>query len=221
MSLGEEWERHAATWIRFTPHDVFFERFNWPAFGELLPPAGRATLDVGCGEGRVGTILRERGHRMTGVDVAPSMVARARERGGYEEVLVADAASLPFDDGAFDLTVAFMTLQDMDDPGSALREVARVLTPGGALVAAVVHPFNTGRDRPYHDVARTVDEFERGGVTMTFHQKHRPLESWFALIREAGLDIEELREPRAPDGDPTFAHVRDRPVFLHLRCRRP
>ena len=221
MSLGEEWERHAATWIRFTPHDVFFRRYNWPAFLQLLPAAGRATLDLGCGEGRAGEILRDLGHRMTGVDVAPSMAQRAAERGVYEEVLVADAASLPFEDGAFDLVVAFMTPQDMDDPGAALREAARVLEPGGVLVAAVVHPFNTGRDRPYFDVARTVDEFERGGVTMTFHQLHRPLESWFALLREAGLEIEALREPRAPEGVPELAHVRDRPVFLHLRCRRP
>lgn len=218
MSLGEEWERHAATWIRFTPHDVFFATYNWPAFAELLPGPGRATLDLGCGEGRIGAILREHGHRVTGVDVAPSMVDRARSRGVYEDVLVADAGSLPFDDGAFDLVMAFMSLQDMDDPGAALREAARVLEPGGRLVAAVVHPFNTGRDRPYFDVARLVDEFERGGVVMTFHQLHRPLESWFALVRDSGLVLEELREPRAPDEVPELAHARDRPVFLHLRC---
>jgi ubiquinone/menaquinone biosynthesis C-methylase UbiE len=117
--------------------------------------------------------------------------------------------------------MAFMSFQDMDDPAAALREAARVLEPGGLLVLAVVHPFNTGRERPYYDVARLVDEFERGGVEMTFHQLHRPLESWFALLREAGFEVEDLREPRAPEGDPTFAHVRDRPVFLHLRCRRP
>ena len=221
MSLGDEWERHAATWARFTPHDVFFERYNWPAFAELLPGPGRATLDLGCGEGRIGAILREQGHRVSGVDVAPSMIERSRERCVYEEVLLSDAASLPFDDAAFDLVFAFMSLQDMDDPGAALREVARVLEPGGRLVAAVVHPFNTGRDRPYFDVARLADEFERGGVTMTFHQLHRSLESWFELIQAAGLSIEVLREPRAPAGVPEFSHVRDRPVFLHVRCVRP
>ncbi len=222
-SLSEEWERHAATWARFVEHDVFFHRFNWPAFLELLPPPGRATLDLGCGEGRVGAVLTGLGHRMTGIDAAPSMAARAAESGGYEEVRVADAAALPFEDGAFDLVSAFMSLQDMDDPGAALREVARVLEPGGRLAAAVVHPFNLGRDgeHPYFDIARTVDDFERGGVTMTFHQLHRPLESWFGLIRDAGLTIEELREPRAPADVPELAHVRDRPVFLHLRCRRP
>ena len=219
MSLGEEWERHAATWIRFTPHDVFFEKYNWPAFRELLPPAGRSTLDLGCGEGRLGALLSD--HRMTGADVAPTMVRRAAERGVYEQVVVSDAASLPFADGAFDLVIAFMSFQDMDDPAAALREAARVLEPGGVLAFAVVHPFNPGRERPYFDVARLVDEFERGGVTMTFHQLHRPLESWLALLREAGLELEELREPRAPDGVPELAHVRDRPVFLHLRCRRP
>ena len=222
--LSQEWERLAGDWATFTRtpgHDVFFHRYNWPAFLGLVPRPGRATLDVGCGEGRVGPVLRELGHRVTGIDASATMVRLAAESGAYEQVLVADAAALPFDDGAFDLALAFMTLQDMDDPAGALREAARVLEPGGSLVAALVHPFNSGRDRPYFDVARTVEEFERDGITMTFHQLHRPLESWFALARWAGLEIEELREPRAPVGVPELARVRDRPVFLHLRCRRP
>ena len=224
MSLGEEWERQAAAWTRFTRtpgHDVFFHRYNWPAFLELVPEPGCATLDLGCGEGRVGPVLRDLGHRVSGIDVAPTMARLASESGADEQVLVADAASLPFDDGAFDLVLAFMTLQDMDDPGAALGETARVLAPGGRLVAAIVHPFNSGRERPYFDVARTVDELERDGISMAFHQLHRPLESWFELLRDAGLPVETLREPRAPAGVPELERVRDRPVFLHLRCVRP
>jgi SAM-dependent methyltransferase len=221
VSLSEEWERQSAAWVRFTRtpgHDVFFHRYNWPAFLELLPAAGRATLDLGCGEGRTGAVLRSRGHRLTGVDVAPSLAALASETGAYDEVQVADAATVPFGDGSFDLVTAFMSLQDMDDPGAALRESARVLEPGGRLVAAIVHPCNSGGGRPYFDAVRTVDELERDGIAFTFHQLHRPLESWIRLILDAGLRIEDLREPQAPADVPELAHGRDRPVFLHFRC---
>lgn len=230
--IAEEWEAQAQAWKRWTRtpgHDRHFHRYNGPAFLDLLPPAGRATLDLGCGEGRAGRVLRKRGHRMTGVDLAPSMVRLARETGAYEEVLHADAAALPLPDAAFDLVIAFMSLQDMDDAAGAARESWRVLRPGGRLVLAVVHPFasaHLGRDegeqRAYFDVQRTVDSVERDGVAITFHQVHRPLQEWFALVRDARYLVEDLREPRpseaAAAGDPSLEKNRERRAFLHLRC---
>jgi hypothetical protein len=60
-SMQDHWERHAGEWIRWarTPgYDFWHSRFNWPRFQELLPPPGRLTVDLGCGEGR---LLRELG----------------------------------------------------------------------------------------------------------------------------------------------------------------
>ncbi len=93
-SLREVWDAQAAEWGRFvrTPgHDHWYERVNLPRFLELMPPPGRATLDLGCGEGRVGPELAVRGHRVVGVDSSPRMVELARH-----EAVVADAAALPF-----------------------------------------------------------------------------------------------------------------------------
>jgi ubiquinone/menaquinone biosynthesis C-methylase UbiE len=154
------------------------------------------------------------------------MARLARETGAYAEVVHADAAALPFADAAFDLVFAFMSLQDMDDAATALRETARVLEPGGRLAMAVVHPFASTdpdgdgrRVRPYFDVQRTVDVIERGGVEVAFHQIHRPLQSWFAMLRDAGYVVEELREPRpAPSDDAWAEEKRARPLFLHMRC---
>ncbi|MEA2123907.1 MAG: hypothetical protein QOI80_689, partial [Solirubrobacteraceae bacterium] len=75
-SLSEEWEARAGDWVAWTRtpgHDQYFHRFNWPAFLDLLPAPGRATLDLGCGEGRAGRSLRELGHRVTGIDAAPTL----------------------------------------------------------------------------------------------------------------------------------------------------
>src|SRR5213079_2258318 len=97
--------------------------FNIPAFLELVPAPGRATLDLGCGEGRVGAELQRCGHRVVGVDSSPRMVAAASELIRAE---IADVAALPFGDASFDLVVGFMSIQDMDDMPAAVLEVGRV-----------------------------------------------------------------------------------------------
>jgi len=225
--LHERWETEAhawARWVRTPAHDEWHWRLNWPAFLELLPQAGRLTLDLGCGEGRGGVALRERGHRLIGVDAAPTMVELARETGAYEEVHLAEAAALPLDDGAVDLVVAYMSLHDMDDVAPALAEAARVLEPGGRLCAAIVHPFasaHVGSDAelPYFDVARYTDVVERDGLRMAFHGIHRPLQDYVTALLEAGLALERLSEPSPTDEDVAafadLAKAQRRPTFLH------
>lgn len=118
--LAKEWEAQADAWARWTRtpgQDHHFSRYNLPSFLQLIPSVEGTTLDVGCGEGRVGVALRQRGYRMVGVDSAPSLARLATETGAYEQVVVADAAALPFPDRVFDLAIAFMSLQDRDRRG--------------------------------------------------------------------------------------------------------
>ncbi|HTX12994.1 MAG TPA: class I SAM-dependent methyltransferase [Solirubrobacteraceae bacterium] len=232
--LANEWEAQADAWARWTRtpgHDHHFSRYNWPSFLQLIPSVEGRTLDVGCGEGRVGVALHQSGHRLVGVDSAPSLARLATQTGAYERVVVADAAAMPFTDGVFDVVVAFMSLQDMDDAGGAVREAARVLSPGGRFVAAVVHPFASAhlrRDaveqRSYFETQRTLDAVDRDGLSFAFHQMHRSLESWLGLFFDAGLRIEDLREPRPTEADvvaePRLAKSRNYPPFLHVRCAR-
>jgi SAM-dependent methyltransferase len=166
-----------------------------------------------------------------GVDLSRALAQLASETGAYDEVVVADAGSLPFPDGHFELVLAFMSLQDMDDAPAVVREAARVLRPGGQLVAAVVHPFASahlgrpaGEQRSYFEVQRTLDQVDRDGIAIAFHQLHRPLEAWLELFFEAGLRIEALREPRPSEAEarrePDLVKSRVTPAFLHIRCRR-
>ena len=231
--LHERWEAEAGAWTRWvrTPgHDAWHWRLNWPAFLQLLPEAGRLTLDLGCGEGRGGLALRERGHRVIGVDAAPTLAGLARETGAYEEVHLADAAALPLADGAVDLVVAYMSLHDMDDVAGALREVGRVLEPGRRLCAAIVHPLSSAHlgsddEVPYFEERHYTDVVVRDGLAMAFHGIHRPLEDYAAALRDAALVLEELREPSPTDEDVSavadLAAARRRPPFLHwLAVRR-
>jgi len=236
--LAAAWGEHAGefiAWARTPGHDSYW-RFHRDLFFELLPRPGRRTLDLGCGEGRLSRDLAARGYSMVGVDLAPEMVEAARAADPSIELHLADAASLPFPDGAFDLVVAFMSLQDVDDLDGAVRESARVLEPGGRICLAIVHPLNSAGsfhgdepdspftiDGSYLDRSAYADNMRRGGLDITFVSEHRPLEAYTEALTSAGFRIERLREPRVPEEAVTVPRNRRwqrLPLFLHMRAVR-
>ena len=239
MSLRQGWEDEAQNWAAFarTPgHDRAHENINLPVLLDLLPPPRRRTLDLACGEGRISRILRSRGHRVLGIDASPTM---ARLAAGQESpILVADAAWLPLADDAVDLVVADMCLHDIDDMPAAVAEVSRVLQPSGRLCLAIPHPVNSAGaftqrepDAPfvisgsYLDLAPRRLVVERGGIRLTFHSEHRPIEAYMRALEAGGLLTEALREVRAPDEvaalDPAGRRWQRIPMFLHLRAIKP
>src|SRR5262245_22922754 len=123
MRMQEAWEAEAESWIRWARaegHDSYW-RFHRDQFFKVIPPPGRRTLDLGCGEGRLSRDLAAHGHRVVGVDASPTLVRAAKEADPSIEVVLADAASLPFADGFADLAIAFMSPQDIDDLHGAFR----------------------------------------------------------------------------------------------------
>jgi SAM-dependent methyltransferase len=232
------WEQKARNWIAWarTPkHDAYWEYS--PMFFDLVPPAAQATLEIGCGEGRVARDLAARGHTVTGVDSSPTLLAAAQELQPEADFVLADAAALPFRDGSFDLVVAYNSLMDIEDMPGAVREAARVLEPDGRFCVCVTHPLgDAGRfarreaDAPfvvsgsYFGRQRFEETFERGGMRMTFHGWCHPLEDYARAFEEAGLAIEALREPTQRDevvaADPPEARWQRLPVFLFVRLRK-
>ena len=99
-----------------------------------LPRDGGHVLDVATGTGLVAEALLERGFRVTGVDQSPEMLRRAQERfAGRVELVEASAAALPFDDASVDHLTFTYLLRYVDDPAATLRELARVVRPGGTV----------------------------------------------------------------------------------------
>jgi len=91
-------------------------------------------LEVGCGWGELAEwIERDTGAEVVAIDLSPRMVELARERG--VDARVADVQELPFADGEFDVVVAAWMLYHVPDLDRGLAELARVLRPGGRLVA--------------------------------------------------------------------------------------
>ena len=236
MALSEFWEEQAEAWVRWARapgHDSYW-LFHRDRFLELLPPPGRLTLDVGCGEGRLSRDLKELGHTVLAVDRSPTMVRHAREADPELEVREGDAALLPVDDGAADLVVSFMSLMNTDDLEAAVREAARVLEPGGRYCIAIVHPLNTAGafvsrepeaafviEGSYFEHTQRLIPVERDGFEMTFLDEHRPLKDYFRALEAAGLLVERLREIPDLSGDERALRWRRIPLFLHLRAVAP
>ena len=111
--------------------------------GEIDLPRGSRVLEVGCGAGLMTVALAQHGYQIDATDSAPAMVERARQNvhaaGASSQVTVrgADAHSLRFEDEAFSVVVALGVLPWLHSPDRAVREVARVLQPGGYLIANV------------------------------------------------------------------------------------
>ena len=107
----------------------------------------RRILDVGCGTGRLLSTLAMENESATlvGVDISAGMLAAARLNPGCGRVAFCHAAAehLPFADASFDLVIATVSFRHWRDKAAGVREVARVLAPGAALLIA--GPFGPAR----------------------------------------------------------------------------
>jgi SAM-dependent methyltransferase len=172
--------------------------------------AGTRALDVGCGPGALtGELVARLGaSSVTAVDPSESFVAAARERYPGVDVQVASAESLPFPDGSFDAALAQLVVHFMSDPVGGIREMARVVRPGGTVVACVwdhagerspLTPFwRAARDlvpdagdesaMPGARQGHLVELFEAAGLTdvgetvLTSRVEHATFDGWWELF---------------------------------------
>jgi SAM-dependent methyltransferase len=234
--LSKSWDEHAQEWIDWVRapgrHDSYW-RFHRDWFLSLVPSPGELTLDIGCGEGRVGRDLRELKHKVLGIDLSHTMCrAAATHPDEPSPAVCADAVQLPLADESADCAIAFMSLQDIDDMPAVVDEIARVLHDDRPLVLAIVHPmysgggFNDGDvnssrsfviKRPYLQRERLRSTDVHGSLQVTFFREHRPLQVYTQALIKAGFNIEDLLE--LTDEDPS----RNRngiPLFLDIVARR-
>ncbi len=143
-----------------------------PFLAYAAVPDGAAILDVGCGTGSL-TFAAARGREVTGVDSSDIYLKAARHRAQTEGHSVrfeqADVRALPFANASFDAVLAQLVLQFIPDPAAALREMIRVVRPGGVVAAAV---WSSGGgatvQRMFWDTAAVVDPDGAAGRARTF-----------------------------------------------------
>lgn len=153
------------------------------------PLLDKHVLDVGCGDGAYSIAAAERGAVVTGIDTSAEMLDAARRRADEKrvnvELRVGDATKLPFPDETFEVVLAVTVLCFVADAQLAVREMARVLVPGGRLVLGEL-----GRRSTWAAWRRLRGWF--GSKTWRAARFRTPSELR-ALVQAAGLSVEDVR----------------------------
>jgi SAM-dependent methyltransferase len=239
--VDDPWETHAGWWQQgfSAGADPEYEEQILPLAAEHLAGAARV-LDVGTGEGQVARLARARGAaRVVGIDPTWAQVVVARDRAEGPVYARAGAAALPVANASFDAVVACLVFEHIDEVDAAIREVARVLRPGGRFLFFLNHPLlqtpGSGwiddqildppeqywRIGPYLQEDSTLEEVEKG-VFIPFI--HRPLSRYVNALIDAGLLVTRMEEPAPPPGflarASEYADAATIPRLLFLRCEK-
>lgn len=248
-SARELYDGSSKAWARKEPSSVsdFTAR---PAVIDMCSPlAGKRVLDLGCGEGYCARILRRRGAgEVLGIDVSGAMIDAAVREEQREPLGIryerGDATALAaLSDRSFDLVLAmflfnYLTTHQTID---CMKEIARVLRPGGRFVFAVPHPslpFMREPAPPFFFAVPSRDYFatrdmrfagkiwKRDGVALEVQLVHKTLEDYFAALRGAGFMampiVRELRVTEEIEAvDPLFfAPLLGMPLHLAVSVER-
>ncbi len=200
--IVDQFTRQAATFAQRHAHIDPLER--------MLRLAGvtadDTVLDLGCGPGIVACAFAEMARHVTGLDLAPAMLERAKARQAERSLanmtwVCGDVSKLPFADGSFSMVVTRYTFHHFLSPAAVLAEMVRVCRPGGRVVVADVTPeteklsaydrFETLRD-PSH--ARALSLAELKGLFVEANLQPLEIES-FGLE----MDFEDLMSGSFPN----------------------
>lgn len=121
-------------------YDRRYEEIQRKKYSAILPSLPRANkiLDLGCGTGMFLGELAKLGKFVVGADSSAPMLSIAKQRSAGAFFLLADADSLPFADGGFDVVVSVTLLQNMPNPVATVKEIARVTASGGILALSTL-----------------------------------------------------------------------------------
>ena len=183
--------RHFDRWARVYSRSRLLEWLQRRAMAELDLGSGDRVLDVACGAGKLVRAIAPQVERAVGADLSPAMIEEAKRRMAADPAAPAEridfavgaSDDLPFADGEFTAVITTTAFHHFPDPAGAVREMVRVLAPGGRIVIG-----DSVRDTaPARLGDAFLRRFERGHVGL---QDQQGLER---LLAEAGIDAPSSR----------------------------
>ncbi len=257
QEVARYWDDNANLWADHVRKgwDAYREHFNNPAFFAFMGDlSGKTVLDAGCGEGYNTRLFARSGAWMMGVDISTRMIELARQEEQREPLGIRyEVASFSdlgiFNDASFDVVVSSMALMDGPDFEGAVKEIFRVLRPGGELMFSIIHPcfmtegYGWIPDGHGNDVKITVsDYFARQSWVehWRFSQAPTPenvepfavprfprtLSDYLNALIEAGFVLKRIEEPRPSpemcEKHPWLQRWRDHAaIFLYVHGEKP
>jgi SAM-dependent methyltransferase len=172
---------------------------------------GARVVDLGCGTGRIGSWLKERGAgEVVGLDRTDAMRAFASARGVYVETVAGDVIATGLDQASFDGAVTSLVLCHVADLAAFFAEAARIVRPGGFLAVVDFHPFFMMSGVPTH-----FDDPATSTPLAIANHVHA-LRDFFAMAVHAGFAVREMEErfvdPPWVAASPNYAKHLGRPV---------
>jgi ubiquinone/menaquinone biosynthesis C-methylase UbiE len=215
------WDEDAANWVDFAKSRWALEMPEWGTWGNreeelnLLPDdmTGTYAVELGCGTGYVSYWMKQRGAKVTAIDISAAQLTTARTLAAEHKADItflernAETTGLP--DASFDFAISEYGASIWCPPDKWLPEAWRLLRPGGKLVFLGNHPLSLicspldgspaelTLHRPYRDMWGadwTEVEIEPTGVCFNL-----TLSAWMELFADIGFDVTTYQELYAPD----------------------
>jgi SAM-dependent methyltransferase len=214
------WDQNATSWARHVRDggDITRTHIVDPALVEIAGDVTRLdVLDAGCGEGLHSRMFARLGARVTGIDASAPMIAMARHEERREPLGIRYAVGTlerprGVKDRSMDLVIVSMVLMSISEVRAGLVRLARVLRPAGRMLIVINHPCFMGPEEDYFTPEMMRWRFYDGQRVKTRHF-HRPLSAYVHSVREAGLQLRGLHEPRV-----SRASVQRHPALaVHLK----
>jgi ubiquinone/menaquinone biosynthesis C-methylase UbiE len=231
--------------------DLWHRTLIDPALLEAVGAVGgQRLLDLACGNGYLARRFARMGARVVGIDASAPIIERARRRERETSLGIVyhagDTARMDMlNDAGMDIVVCNMALMDIEDVAGTIRQVARVLRPGGRFVASLSHPcFDVAGASAWviermdftttiwRKVSRYRERFAgrvpwrdgEGPIVAYTTAYHRPLSWYVRTLREAGFVIIALEEPEPTEefvaASPSGTLIAAIPLHCVIEARR-
>ncbi len=237
-------------WIKAvrSNEEPFRKLFLEPSFDRFIastPVEGKTVLDLGCGEGVDCRRFNEKGAKVTGVDISPTLIKAAREASNSKNINYVESSFTALGDivdNSFDQVVSVMALMDSPEVNSAFKEAYRVLKPGGSFYFVIKHPFTNRANKavvkgalthqtsyfestPFNHTLEFQSEDVKNKYNIVSRQYPRTLSQYINPLLKAGFNLKAIEEP-SPSSEALnkfacFNLWAKEPFYLMVHAKKP